>query len=663
MSFLQPLILWGLPLALLPVLIHLFNRLRHRSVHWAAMMFLKSATRKSTRYARLRQFLILMFRVLAVVGLIIALGRPLAGGWMGWVFASTPDVILLLLDRSASMESRQVERSKRQEAAMLLADSAKNLQGSSRLILLDSATRLAQEIPNAAALPEISLAAPTDTAADLPNMLQSALDWLQQNKPGSAEIWIASDLQSSNWQPQSERWPALAGALAKLPQKVRVRLLALKSEPQANVSVSVLEVNRHQTPQGSELEIAMQLERNTSGPLTLPITINLDGAPSQVELKMDGASLRYHHKIPLDPKRVSGWGLVDLPADGNMRDNRSYFVYGPPPKLRAAVVSSDSQCGKILQLATAPDPKNTNVVCEVLGATALNPVIWEDYAMVLWQGALPEGETARRLRQFAEGGGVVMYFPPGEAGAAEGSGWGPVEKAAAGKPFRVSRWEEKEGPLAKTQEGQSLPVSDLAVVKRQPIQGEKVWLAAFDDGTPFLTRRPVGKGQVYFCATTPTKEWSDLYRGEVLVPMLQRLLDTGGKRFSLAGSAACGDWIPGGNDVWTAVDSATPKNIRTEAGVYRAAGQLVAVNRPVREDDNEYLETARARVLFGGLPTHTFEEKNGVAGTMQSELWRMFLFLMLLFLLVEAFLILPERQQKTLSHADLRPVESVEVAK
>ena len=30
MTFLQPFILWGLPLVLLPVIIHLINRMRHR---------------------------------------------------------------------------------------------------------------------------------------------------------------------------------------------------------------------------------------------------------------------------------------------------------------------------------------------------------------------------------------------------------------------------------------------------------------------------------------------------------------------------------------------------------------------------------------------------------------------------------------------------------
>jgi hypothetical protein len=87
MTFLQPFILWGLPLILLPVLIHLLNRMRHRPQPWAAMRFLVSATRSSVNNARLRQWLILAMRVLAVLMLVLFLSRPLAGGWLGWVLS------------------------------------------------------------------------------------------------------------------------------------------------------------------------------------------------------------------------------------------------------------------------------------------------------------------------------------------------------------------------------------------------------------------------------------------------------------------------------------------------------------------------------------------------------------------------------------------------
>ncbi len=649
MTFLQPFILWGLPLLLLPVLIHLFNRLRHRPMPWAAMMFLRSATRKSTRYARLRQWLVLLFRVLAVLVLILALSRPLSGGWLGWMMATAPDVILLVQDRSASMEARDAGQAltKRGTALKLFADGAKSFEETSRLVLLESAARAPQEVAGTAMLAEMSATAATDTAADLPAQLQTALDWFAQNRPGSGEIWIASDLQRSNWRPDSDRWPALAAGLAALPQRVRVRLLALNKESEGNASVAIQEVTRRPRDGQAALEIVLDVERNTTGAATLPLVINVDGARSQVELKMDGQSLRYRHIVPLAGKDAEGWGFVELPADANLADNKSYFVYGAPPALRAAVISTDQPSRRFLQLAVAPDPKNTNQVCEIIAAAGIENANWADYSMVLWQGAPPTGGTAARLQAFAESGGMLVFFPPGAAGKFATAGWGEMQIAPADKPFSIARWEESDGPLAKTEEGLSLPLSELAVQKRQLILGEKSVLATFADGTPFLTRRVAGRGQILFCASLPNSEWSQLNDGAVLVPMLQRLLQAGGRRFARAGFLECGDVAALGTERWTAVDGAAPKEIRLRAGVYRGGGRLVAVNRPAREDEREILEAAKAKLLFGAMPVQLFEEQRSGEGKLQSELWRMFLFGMALFLIVEAVLILPDRAERT----------------
>src|ERR1700722_19960306 len=80
-TFLQPMVLFGLPLILAPIIIHLLNRMRHRPKPWAAMRFLVSATRNSVSHAKLRQFLVLFCRVMAVALLVLFLARPLAGGW------------------------------------------------------------------------------------------------------------------------------------------------------------------------------------------------------------------------------------------------------------------------------------------------------------------------------------------------------------------------------------------------------------------------------------------------------------------------------------------------------------------------------------------------------------------------------------------------------
>ena len=70
MSFLQPtLLLLALPVIALPIIIHLINQRRYQTIRWAAMMFLLAANRMSRGYARIRQYLILTARMLAIAGL------------------------------------------------------------------------------------------------------------------------------------------------------------------------------------------------------------------------------------------------------------------------------------------------------------------------------------------------------------------------------------------------------------------------------------------------------------------------------------------------------------------------------------------------------------------------------------------------------------------
>ena len=104
MSFLQPMLLAALPLAALPIIIHLINQRRYQTIRWAAMMFLLAANRMSRGYARLRQWLIMVFRMAVIAGLVFAISRPLAGGWLGLAAGNRADTTIVVLDRSPSMQ-------------------------------------------------------------------------------------------------------------------------------------------------------------------------------------------------------------------------------------------------------------------------------------------------------------------------------------------------------------------------------------------------------------------------------------------------------------------------------------------------------------------------------------------------------------------------------
>ena len=90
MTFLQPWMLVTLPLVALPLIIHLINQRRFQTVPWAAMQFLLAAKALARGYSRLRHWLIMLLRMLAVAAVILAVGRPLSRGWLALAGGGRP---------------------------------------------------------------------------------------------------------------------------------------------------------------------------------------------------------------------------------------------------------------------------------------------------------------------------------------------------------------------------------------------------------------------------------------------------------------------------------------------------------------------------------------------------------------------------------------------
>ncbi|HJN89299.1 MAG TPA: BatA domain-containing protein [Verrucomicrobiota bacterium] len=647
MTFLQPLILWGLPLVLLPVIIHLINRMRHRPRQWAAMQFLLAATRSSTSHAKLRNLLIMLMRIFAVLTLLLFLARPLVGGWMGWALAAAPDVILLLVDRSASMDSRVAgaNESRREYALRMLADAAEEFEHASHLVLLDSATRQASEIPSASSLLKWPDTQPTDTAADLPAMLQTALDWLIENQAGTAELWIASDLQASNWKPDDPRWGTIVTAFDSLPQKVRVRLLAATQESPGNASIAVAQLSRQQASGGGEVRLAADLKRSQAAAGTATVIRTLNGVATELEVSVTGQSTRWRHRFAVGAQ-AGGWGKLELPADGNPRDNITYYRYSDEHS-PAALVVTESTLGPLWQAAASVAGQLGRTPATRHAPADVTPADLRNATLVVWQAPLPEGEMALAMRRFADEGGRVVFFPPGQAATARFAGLGWGEKQTGGDAgFVVGRWDEDQGPLANTDEGLLLPLAKLGVRQRQQVVGQAAVLAAFDDGQALLVRQALGQGEVYFCATLPLLAWSEMGDGLVVVPMLQRLLAAGSRRLQRDSVAECGQIGAGDLQLeWTSVETGQRGDVQTQAGVYQAGDRWLVVNRPAAEDEFKRVEDSAVAGLFGTL---SFQQYSAGAvwakrddTALQGEIWRLFLFLMLIALLVEAWLIRP----------------------
>ncbi|MBA4387792.1 MAG: hypothetical protein C0404_07415 [Verrucomicrobia bacterium] len=650
--FLQPILLWALPIVLLPVIIHLMNRLRFKPVKWAAMMFVAAATHSSRKRAKLRHYLLLASRVLALLMLVLALSRPVTGGWMGGMFRSTPDTVILLLDRSASMEENDpaMQKTAREKALDILASVAGTRQAG-RYVLIESAAMVPQEIADPSVLRNLAAASPSDTAANMPAMFSSAADYLTRNQSGRSEIWVASDMQRSNWRPESSEWQGIAARLEALPQPVSVKLLSMSGGAAPGPSLLVRDVIRQGTVDRPFLSLGLAI-RSGGGAKTVPLTITLDGVRLQENITLSGADMFLHRRLDLQKgKRTSGWGMVELPVENNRRNNHSYFAYGEAATVRSLLAGSSEETDRRLARAAAPGVDKAGMICEIVGPDQVAKQELSRTSLVIWRANSDIGqESADALSGFVEKGGVLVCFPPGKPNVRGPFGvtWGEVETFRQESPLRAGTWEENDGPLAKTDNGRSLPVAGLAMLRRQMVaQGateDKGFfsLCGYVDGNSFLLRKTAGRGQVMICTSLPAADWSNLGDGYVLVPMLQRMLQSGVARLSQSGNATCGEWRSEGHgDTWSPVDATSGRNPGFEAGVYQCGDRLVALNRPAVEDSSERAEDEKIRGLFGHIKVDLEGSRNGSAdGHTEREIWDVVLVLGMLFLVAESLIML-----------------------
>ena len=708
MSFLEPFLLALLPLAALPVIIHLINQRRFQTIDWGAMRFLLEANRMSRGFARIRQWIILALRVLAVAGLIFAISRPLARGWLGLAGGGRSDVTLILLDRSPSM-SAQADGSaatKLETGVRQLAQTLATL-GSSQWVLIDGATLTPQTLKSPEELLKSAHATAASSSTDLPALMQAAHDYLKANRAGQTEIWICSDLQAHDWNADSGQWKTLREAFLQFQQGVRFHLLAYAEPRRGNLSVRVTDARRSEGPEGPRLLLSLTVRRDapdppalpgdhpdapqnndqdTSAPspglkhaldkLKIPVRVELEGVGSEMIVELAGAEASLvDHPIPIEAGRKQGWGRVTIPADGCAADNEFYFAYAEPAAWRTVVVADEPAAVRALALAAAigPDAATKHAVAPT-PREQLSSVAWEETALLIWQGTLPEGDEATAIERFLDRSGAAWFLPPRASDDAKflGVSWGDWTKAdqaasqsepsaseppmsAGGVP--VQSWRGDQDLLARTNSGAALPAGELAIRRYCRITGETTPLATLRGGATLLARAPTERGAAYFLATTGAPSDSNLAaNGVVLYAAVQRALAAGAAPLGLARQVIAAQDADEGQP-WQRIagaDGVLSTEYPHHAGVYEAAPRLLAVNRSAAEDRSETLAAERVEGLFAGLPFDRVDDRAGSGATLTREIWRLFLTAMIAALIAEAALCLPKRPTSDAAEKSLR---------
>lgn len=671
MSFLQPILLAALPLALLPIVIHLINQHRHRTVKWAAMMFLLDAKKMTKGFARIRQILILAMRVLAVILLLFAASRPLAGGWLA-LTGGKASTIIVLLDRSASMEQQNLETgiSKRSAALTKLVDLLGKTGKGSEVVLIDSATLTPTTVEDITTLPDLPLTGPTATSSDIPNLLQTALDYIVNDQSGRTDIWLASDLRQSDWRPGDGKWQSLRTDFAAL-ENTRLFLLNFPSIRNGNYSVSVDNVQRKRGSEGLQLVMDLKIQRDTrvsDSEATIPVEFTVNGTRTVQEMTLSGEQLvRLGYTVPLGNSDARGWARFDLPADDNEMDNHTYLVFDEPAAKLTAIVTDDANMGRTISAAvSSPVDSNFTYDAKVFTTKQTAQIPWEESAMVIWNAPLPSSDSndAALLTQHTESGRTLILLPPEGVGTDPNSffgvQWGDwIEQDT--QSLELGWWRTDSDLLENTRSGDPLPVNELKIFRNRLFEGDVQALLKLESGEPIIARvfgddSTPDQGAVYVWSTLPRADYSTFAsEGITFFVMLHRALDQGANSVSKARGIDCRDDVLPQSQEWEILDRVdTGKNTVTAdllPGAFELRNpsgtkSLLSLNRPVSEDDIRTLSAENLEGILEGIDYRSIADEVDSNSSLASEIWRIFLIAMALALLVEAALCLPPRVEE-----------------
>ena len=258
-------------------------------------------------------------------------------------------------------------------------------------------------------------------------------------------------------------------------------------------------------------------------------------------------------------------------------------------------------------------------------------------------------ESDSQILEFVKNGGKVVLFPTSENKdeSYKFQSWGKIQSASPNNFFEIQEWNRNEGIFANTANGKELALPYLKILKRKiPTEGET--LAFYKDGKSFFTRKTIGNGIIYSFSTLPSREWSNLGEGFVLVPLLLRIFDECTESSS-SNLLECGEDTSFKYNGLRSITGKPNEKPAIKAGIYKDLGKFMAFNRKASELQNKILKKEDFTETLSSEHIQWINSQTSNFSFARAEIWNFFLIVMLLFLLTESFLGLPMSNSPTKS--------------
>ncbi len=552
-SLLSPWMLGGMALAGLPIVAHLLSRRARRRIIFPTTRLLLESRASTSRLFRLRRWIVLALRCLAVALIVMAFTRPT---WYRQpahaVGTDEATAIVMILDTSASMSQRS-DGTTAFHRLRALADRTLNAAqpGRDRLGLVIASARPEVVLPELTSDPnvirrELKRLAPTQQRADFRLAIERAGELLAEHT-GPRRLVILSDFQQRNW----AEVDLSAESRTNLPEGTVITLVPVGREENDNLALSRPWSSPQKPLVGQAVDLHVQVGNYSPKARTVNVQLRVDGADVESQQVQLAAWVSREVSFRADLAGVSVHEVdFSIGPDQLAADNRAFLAVQTTERLEAVVIGDDpphepgtSSYFLIRSLAPRGDEGDAISVRYLEAAEVDYSSIADAEAVFVGQVGSLSDKALDGLHTFvAQGGGLAIFC--GEGPVADNlKRFAELEKKLDMLPWapRDLRDLRPDGGSIRLAAGYwdegVLPGFDAD--SREALQHVPVYLTwagdepgrlarevlRYEDGTPALTCQPVGPGRVVLVNFSPSLECSDMGKYGGFVALMQSVFE------------------------------------------------------------------------------------------------------------------------------------------
>ncbi len=547
-SLLWPAMLGGLALVALPVLAHLLNRRARRTMVFPDVALLAASSASQSSLWKLRRWLLLLLRCVAVLLLVLAFAQPILFQSAAVADSSREGAaVVLVVDLSASTAQQTAgvaSASRLYSPAFGVLDGLRAGIDRANLVFARARPTAAFPEPTAnldALRAELRALEPTAQRADLAAALALAGRQLSAHG-GARHLVVFTDLQATNWD-------GLARLGRVLPNGTRITVVPLDTPPPDNAGIAALTAHPPLPVVGQAFQVKANVQNfgGVARPFQVRMTLN-DRTVDQREVTVGPwSSGQVVFEATLDEPGDHRLGVRLEDDDALPADNAGWLSVRAVGRLPAVIIGDDDparpgSASYFLDRALAPrgDERDPFAVRHVGGASVDAAALSGAAAVFISAVGTLTDDAAAALHAYMDaGGGVVMFCGDGAVQA----NLAALERhaGAAVAPWRVGPRQDllRHGESLTINQGQwrspGLSVFDVTAQQAlERVRFTQVWpavelaedalvLLRFNDGSPALAQRAVGAGRFVMAAFGPAQTDTDLSKYGSFVALVQHL--------------------------------------------------------------------------------------------------------------------------------------------